>query len=144
MAVVENGPENRPGELEAAREQIRPDEGEDRSVDAEGADDGPPPPLPRAAPGQNNNDTANPAPARAMGLERFLELARLDAEDEWDSDELDEDDDGEWDFAQGGAGGAAAGANAAVREGRNRGGGAGVERRMVRREGRNHWNRRGL
>ncbi|RMZ80475.1 hypothetical protein DV737_g2996, partial [Chaetothyriales sp. CBS 132003] len=43
-------------------------------------------------PGQNNDDTANPAPARAMGLERFLELALLDAEDEWDSDELDDDD----------------------------------------------------
>ncbi|RMD40273.1 hypothetical protein DV735_g4850, partial [Chaetothyriales sp. CBS 134920] len=43
-------------------------------------------------PGQNNDDAANPAPARAIGLERFLELARLDAEDEWDSDELDSDD----------------------------------------------------
>ncbi|RMZ90133.1 hypothetical protein DV736_g2642, partial [Chaetothyriales sp. CBS 134916] len=56
--------------------------------------------LPRAAPGQNNHDAANPAPARAMGLERFLELARLDAEDEWDSDELDDDDDWreQWDI----------------------------------------------
>jgi hypothetical protein len=28
-----------------------------------------------------------------MGLERFLQLARDDLEDEWDSDELDSDDD---------------------------------------------------
>ncbi|RMZ79102.1 hypothetical protein DV738_g3479, partial [Chaetothyriales sp. CBS 135597] len=46
--------------------------------------------------GQNNDDAANPAPARAVGLERFLELARLDAEDEWDSDELDDDDGWGW------------------------------------------------
>ena len=48
--------------------------------------------LPRAAPGQGNADGNQPAPARAMGLERFLELAQNDREDEWDSDELDEDD----------------------------------------------------
>jgi hypothetical protein len=29
-------------------------------------------------------------PAHAMALERFLELAQRDQEDEWDSDELNE------------------------------------------------------
>ena len=43
-----------------------------------------------AAPGQGNH-AIQPAPLRAMGLERFLELARDNREDEWDSDELEED-----------------------------------------------------
>ena len=44
------------------------------------------------APGQGGNAAAvQPAPVRAMGLDRFLELANNDQEDEWDSDELDED-----------------------------------------------------
>jgi E3 ubiquitin-protein ligase RNF14 len=47
--------------------------------------------LPRAAPGQGRADGHQPAPARAMGLDRFLELAQNDREDEWDSDELDDD-----------------------------------------------------
>ena len=42
-----------------------------------------------AAPGQGN--AAAEQPVRAMGLERFLELANNDQEDEWDSDELDDD-----------------------------------------------------
>lgn len=46
--------------------------------------------LPNAAPGQGNGAQL-PAGIRAMGLERFLELAQQDLEDEWDSDELDED-----------------------------------------------------
>jgi E3 ubiquitin-protein ligase RNF14 len=54
-----------------------------------------PPLLPLAAPGQGNNHPAAAGPVRAMGgLERFLELARHDLEDEWDSDELDDDEDG--------------------------------------------------
>lgn len=44
-----------------------------------------------AAPGQGNAAAQQPAPVRAMGLERFLELANNDQEDEWDSDELDDD-----------------------------------------------------
>ncbi|KAL6243651.1 hypothetical protein RBB50_009644 [Rhinocladiella similis] len=49
--------------------------------------------LPHAAPGQGNHpDGALAAgPGRAMGLERFLQLALQDQEDEWDSDELDEE-----------------------------------------------------
>jgi len=42
------------------------------------------------APGQGHGAAQQPAPLRAMGLERFLELAQRDQEDEWDSDELDE------------------------------------------------------
>jgi hypothetical protein len=45
-----------------------------------------------------------------MGLDRFLELARNDREDEWDSDELDEeehddphDDNEDWDNRLGNA-----------------------------------------
>ena len=52
-----------------------------------------PPILPRAAPGQGRADGHQPAIARAMGIERFLELAANDREDERDSDELDDDDD---------------------------------------------------
>ncbi|KIX99336.1 uncharacterized protein Z520_04912 [Fonsecaea multimorphosa CBS 102226] len=56
----------------------------------------PPAQLPLAAPGQGNHpDAAHGAQAgavRAMGLERFLQLAQQDQEDEWDSDELEEDD----------------------------------------------------
>jgi E3 ubiquitin-protein ligase RNF14 len=44
-----------------------------------------------AAPGQGNEAAQQPAPVRAMGLDRFLELANNDQEDEWDSDELDGD-----------------------------------------------------
>jgi E3 ubiquitin-protein ligase RNF14 len=44
-----------------------------------------------AAPGQGNEAAQQPAPVRAMGLDRFLELANNDQEDEWDSDELDDD-----------------------------------------------------
>ncbi|KAK5056654.1 hypothetical protein LTR84_012186 [Exophiala bonariae] len=44
--------------------------------------------LPLAAPGQGNN------PGFAQGLERFLQLALDDQEDEWDSDELEDDNDG--------------------------------------------------
>lgn len=44
-----------------------------------------------AAPGQGDAAAQQPAPVRAMGLERFLELANNDQEDEWDSDELDDD-----------------------------------------------------
>ncbi|KIX09265.1 uncharacterized protein Z518_00344 [Rhinocladiella mackenziei CBS 650.93] len=53
--------------------------------------------LPLAAPGQGNHPAAAagggapPGPVRAMGLERFLQLARQDQEDEWDSDELDDE-----------------------------------------------------
>ncbi|KAI1615823.1 RING finger protein [Exophiala viscosa] len=52
-----------------------------------------PPILPQAAPGQGNHPggAMQPGPVRAMGLERFLQLAQQDEEDEWDSDELDED-----------------------------------------------------
>ena len=64
-----------------AGEQVNDDDDEDREPGV----------LPRAAPGQGREDGNQPAPARAMGLERFLELARNDREDEWDSDELDED-----------------------------------------------------
>jgi E3 ubiquitin-protein ligase RNF14 len=42
------------------------------------------------APGQGRGAAQQPAPLRAMGLERFLELAQRDQEDEWDSDELNE------------------------------------------------------
>ena len=42
------------------------------------------------APGQGNGGAQQPAPVRAMGLERFLELAQRDEEDEWDSDELED------------------------------------------------------
>lgn len=42
------------------------------------------------APGQGRGAAQQRAPLRAMGLERFLELAQRDQEDEWDSDELDE------------------------------------------------------
>ncbi|EXJ93555.1 hypothetical protein A1O1_01947 [Capronia coronata CBS 617.96] len=54
------------------------------------------PVLPFAAPGQGNHPGARgggaqPGPVRAMGLERFLQLALQDQEDEWDSDELDEE-----------------------------------------------------
>jgi E3 ubiquitin-protein ligase RNF14 len=42
------------------------------------------------APGQGRGAAQQPAPLRAMGLERFLELAQRDQEDEWDSDELGE------------------------------------------------------
>ncbi|KIW92838.1 uncharacterized protein Z519_06687 [Cladophialophora bantiana CBS 173.52] len=56
----------------------------------------PPAQLPLAAPGQGNHPAAahgaHAGPVRAMGLERFLQLAQQDQEDEWDSDELDEDD----------------------------------------------------
>jgi E3 ubiquitin-protein ligase RNF14 len=40
------------------------------------------------APGQGRGAAQQPAPLRAMGLERFLELAQRDQEDDWDSDEL--------------------------------------------------------
>jgi len=43
------------------------------------------------APGQGNAAAQQPAPVRAMGLERFLELANNDQEDEWDSDELEDE-----------------------------------------------------
>lgn len=57
------------------------------------AGDGDLPVLPQAAPGQGNHagGAMQPGPVRAMGLERFLQLAQQDEEDEWDSDELDED-----------------------------------------------------
>jgi E3 ubiquitin-protein ligase RNF14 len=42
------------------------------------------------APGQGRGAAQQPAPLRVMGLERFLELAQRDQEDEWDSDELNE------------------------------------------------------
>lgn len=50
------------------------------------------PPAAAAAPGQGNYGAQQPAPVRAMGLERFLELAQQDREEEWDSDELDDID----------------------------------------------------
>ncbi|EXJ91549.1 hypothetical protein A1O3_00097 [Capronia epimyces CBS 606.96] len=58
--------------------------------------DGAAPILPLAAPGQGNHPGARgggqqPGPVRAMGLERFLQLAIQDQEDEWDSDELDDE-----------------------------------------------------
>lgn len=46
--------------------------------------------APIVAPGQGNQGAQQPAPVRAMGLERFLELAQQDREEEWDSDELDD------------------------------------------------------
>lgn len=57
------------------------------------AADGDRPVLPQAAPGQGNHvgGAMQPGPVRAMGLERFLELAQLDEEDEWDSDEIGDD-----------------------------------------------------
>jgi len=61
-------------------------------------DDGGGRPMVRArpAPGQGNGFGAQqPAPVRAMGLERFLQLALQDQEDEWDSDELEELEDGD-------------------------------------------------
>ncbi|KIW29036.1 uncharacterized protein PV07_04883 [Cladophialophora immunda] len=63
----------------------------------ENGDAAPPPAqFPLAAPGQGNHPGAvlgaQAGPIRAMGLERFLQLAQQDQEDEWDSDELDEDD----------------------------------------------------
>lgn len=61
--------------------------GDDEDADV----DGPPMVRAMAAPGQGNAAAAQPAPVRAMGLDRFLELAHNDQEDEWDSDELDED-----------------------------------------------------
>jgi hypothetical protein len=45
--------------------------------------------LPPAAPGQGNQRAG---PIGGIGLDRFLQLALRDEEDEWDSDELDEDD----------------------------------------------------
>ena len=45
--------------------------------------------LPPAAPGQGNQQAG---PIRGMGLDRFLQLAQQDQEDDWDSDELNEDD----------------------------------------------------
>lgn len=64
------------------------DEAEDEGEDE--ADDEVEMVRPAAAPGQGNEAAQQPAPVRAMGLERFLELAQQDAEDEWDSDELEE------------------------------------------------------
>ncbi|EXJ60952.1 hypothetical protein A1O7_05105 [Cladophialophora yegresii CBS 114405] len=55
----------------------------------------PPGELPPAAPGQGNQQAG---PVRGMGLDQFLQLAREDREDEWDSDELDEDDFGAIEF----------------------------------------------
>lgn len=52
--------------------------------------------MERAAPAPGQA-AMQPAPLRAMGLERFLELARHDQEDEWDSDELDEFEDNDVD-----------------------------------------------
>ncbi|KAL9617037.1 MAG: hypothetical protein Q9160_008154 [Pyrenula sp. 1 TL-2023] len=51
-------------------------------------------PMERAAPapGQGNHWAQQPPPVRAMGLERFLQLAAQDQEDEWDSDELEDAD----------------------------------------------------
>lgn len=54
-----------------------------------------------AAPGQRHDAALQPAPVRAMGLERFLEMARNDMEDEWDSDELDEAFDDRYDDGHG-------------------------------------------
>jgi E3 ubiquitin-protein ligase RNF14 len=59
--------------------------------DDEDAVDEPPMVRAAAAPGQGNAAAQQPAPVRAMGLERFLELANNDQEDEWDSDELEDD-----------------------------------------------------
>ena len=62
-------------------------------------DAGDPEPVERAAPapGQGNHWAQQPAPVRAMGLERFLQLAAQDQEDEWDSDELDEEEEAVFD-----------------------------------------------
>ncbi|KAJ9604792.1 hypothetical protein H2200_010907 [Cladophialophora chaetospira] len=58
--------------------------------EADDGDAGPPGELPHAAPGQGNQQAG---PIRGMGIDQFLQLAQEDREDEWDSDELDEDED---------------------------------------------------
>ena len=57
-----------------------PEDDEDETVVEEMVRAGP-------APGQGREAAQQPAPVRAMGLERFLELAQQDREDEWNSDE---------------------------------------------------------
>jgi len=57
--------------------------------DHNGAADEAPGQLPPAAPGQGNQQAG---PIRGIGLERFLQLAEQDQEDQWDSDELEGDD----------------------------------------------------
>ena len=49
--------------------------------------------FPRAAPapGQGNDGQQQPAMLRQMGIDRFLQLAEQDQEDEWDSDELEDE-----------------------------------------------------
>lgn len=51
-----------------------------------------PAPAPAPAPGQGNDGQQQPAMLRHMGIDRFLALAEQDQEDEWDSDELDFED----------------------------------------------------
>ena len=66
------------------REPLGPGAGDDADEDDTDADADAPRMVPvAAAPGQGN--------AVAQGLERFLQLAHNDQEDEWDSDELDDD-----------------------------------------------------
>ncbi len=50
-----------------------------------------PAPAPAPAPGQGNDGQQQPAMLRHMGIDRFLQLAEQDQEDEWDSDELEDE-----------------------------------------------------
>lgn len=105
-------------DLEDFLANLRFDNEPDEAADAQ-EDDGP---VERAAPapGQGNHWAQQPAPVRAMGLERFLQLAAQDQEDEWDSDELE--DEGEGDIFE--AGRRAAERNRDGGGGRRRDGGA--------------------
>ncbi|OAL37895.1 hypothetical protein AYO20_02728 [Fonsecaea nubica] len=81
-----------------ANQQIDRDEHALPDVNGDGNNDpaARPAQLPLAAPGQGNHPGAahgaHAGPVRVMGLERFLQLAQQDLEDEWDSDEMEDDD----------------------------------------------------
>jgi E3 ubiquitin-protein ligase RNF14 len=47
--------------------------------------------APAPAPGQGNHGQQQPAMLRQVGIDRFLQLAERDQEDEWDSDELEDE-----------------------------------------------------
>lgn len=67
--------------------------GADEDSDSSDTEDEVPLHFPRAvpAPGQGNPGQQQPAMLRHMGIDRFLQLALQDQEDEWDSDELEDE-----------------------------------------------------
>ena len=86
-----NMPRRAPDEnnLHGARLQMAHEDDDQRAVQEDDEDEVVIEEMVRAAPapGQGREAAQQPAPVRAMGLERFLELAQQDREDEWDSDE---------------------------------------------------------